>query len=191
MGPGNLLLNTLKHILGEVESCIDAQGDTVEELQSKVFASTKHQHFIQKSSLLRYNQVTLISTLDKQTHVLESIPYDKNPFIGSNDKITHKWQSVLQTFQTFSYELSQDKQYLESLISTFETLVTHTTNQRINQLTVISVMLMPLTLITSLFGMNFLYMPLVVVPSGFWVVVLLMLISLLSSWLIFKLKKWV
>jgi magnesium transporter len=69
--------------------------------------------------------------------------------------------------------LENDKEVVEALESTNESVLSHELNRVLRVLTVFSVILLPLTLIASIFGMN------VKVPgqgsiSGFWVVVVAM-----------------
>jgi magnesium transporter len=85
---------------------------------------------------------------------------------------------------TFSFER------LEYLQNTFLGLVNIEQNKIIKIFTVASVVFMPPTLIASMYGMNFKWMPELGFRFGYPMAVLLMVASSFITLLIFKRKKW-
>lgn len=83
--------------------------------------------------------------------------------------------------------------YLDSMSNLFDlyfSLVNLKMNRTIQALTVMTVVFLPLTLLASIYGMNFRNMPGLMNPLAFWWVILSMIIlSVLIVWLL-KLKKW-
>lgn len=70
------------------------------------------------------------------------------------------------------------------------TQMANRTNDVVKALTILATIMLPLTLITGYFGMNFEYMPLLKDPNGIWYATAGMLIIAGSMLLFFKLKKW-
>lgn len=91
--------------------------------------------------------------------------------------------SILQHTE-FSFER------LEYLQNTFMGLVNIEQNQVIKIFTVVTVIFMPPTLIASIYGMNFKYMPELAWPWGYPVAILLMVTSSLLFLWYFRRKKW-
>jgi Mg2+ and Co2+ transporter CorA len=67
---------------------------------------------------------------------------------------------------------------LESAVQIHFASVSHRTSETMRALTVITALFMPLTLITGVFGMNFVEMPLLKQHDGFWIAMTLMLVVL-------------
>ena len=189
-GSANMFLSLMKYILNELEELIDAQGEQVDALHKKIFKTQESAKFIEKISILRYNQVMSFSSMERQSRVMEQYSGDKNPLKKYPNISVGKWNDMVETFQTFSYELKADIDHLEGLVKTFETLVTHKTNETIKVLTIFSVVLLPLTLISGIYGMNFKYIPLANNPFGFIFTVFGMLVLLVGLLWAFKWKKW-
>jgi len=85
--------------------------------------------------------------------------------------------------------LDNYKEVVEALEDTNESVIGHKTNYRLQLLTVVSVVLLPLTLIASLFGMN------VGVPgqgniNAFWALLAIMLAIGLTLLGLFRWKRW-
>ncbi len=85
--------------------------------------------------------------------------------------------------------LDNYKEVVEGLESTNESVISHRQNDVLRLLTVISVTLLPLTLVASVFGMNVLF-PGEGTREAFWVI-LAILVAVLAGMLgFFRLKRW-
>jgi magnesium transporter len=85
--------------------------------------------------------------------------------------------------------LENFKEVVEGLESTNESVLSHRVNDVLKALTAISVVVLPLTLVASVFGMN------VRVPgeeslTAFWVVVVSMVVMLIAMLLFFRRRGW-
>lgn len=87
---------------------------------------------------------------------------------------------------THQYEL-----YIDSLLQLHYLVISNRTNEVMRFLTVISSIFLPLTLITGLFGMNFVHMPLLKNLEGFWITMGIMLAVAIGLLGVFKIKKWI
>ena len=79
---------------------------------------------------------------------------------------------------------------LESAVQIHFSAMAHRTSEIMRTLTVITALFMPLTLITGIFGMNFIDMPLVKDKLGFWITMGAMLIIMICSLLFFRHKRY-
>jgi len=85
--------------------------------------------------------------------------------------------------------LDNYKEVVEALESTNESVISHRQNDVLRVLTIFSVVLLPLTLISGIFGMNVLF-PGEHTHTAFWVIVGLMIATIASMVAFFKYKRW-
>jgi magnesium transporter len=85
--------------------------------------------------------------------------------------------------------LDNYKEVLEGLESTNESVISHKQNDVLRLLTIISVTLLPLTLIASVFGMNVLF-PGEGTHTAFWVIIVSMITTLGGMLAFFRYKRW-
>jgi len=86
--------------------------------------------------------------------------------------------------------LLANKETVSALEETNNALLTDKTNEIVKLLTIFAVIVFPLTLISSIFGMNTDYLPLVGLPGDFWIVAAIMASGTIVMIVFFKRKKW-
>ncbi len=189
-GPAVVFLKFMSQVLEDLEKEIDHQGTIIDTLNREIFTNRLARQFIESISLLRYNQVLALTSLERQSRLLDNFWEDKNPLKRFSPNTTYRWHSLIEIFQTLTYELQSDRDHLEGLVKTFESLVTFRTNETIKVLTVFSVILLPITAISGIFGMNFQVIPLSSHPFGFFFIILMMILLAVTMTFIFKYKRW-
>jgi magnesium transporter len=85
--------------------------------------------------------------------------------------------------------LDNYKEVVEALESTNESVISHRQNDVLRVLTIFSVVLLPLTLISGIFGMNVMF-PGEGTHTAFWIIVGLMVGTIVSMVAFFKYKRW-
>ena len=85
--------------------------------------------------------------------------------------------------------LDNYKEVVEGLESTNESVISHRQNEVLRLLTVFSVIILPLTLISGIFGMNVLF-PGEGTREAFWVILGLMVVAICGTAAFFRMKKW-
>jgi len=85
--------------------------------------------------------------------------------------------------------LDNYKEVVEALESTNESVISHRQNDVLRLLTLISVTMLPLTLITGIFGMNVLF-PGEGTPGAFWVILAALVVTLAGMLGFFRYKRW-
>ncbi len=73
---------------------------------------------------------------------------------------------------------------------TNDSLLSARQNEVMKRLTVVSLLVLPLSLIAAVFGMNVQNAPFVGHPYDFWLIVALMLVTGVTFFLYFRFKKW-
>jgi magnesium transporter len=99
------------------------------------------------------------------------------------------WGNILDYYQKM-WDMTEDYQEIvEGLSKTFDSLQTNRTNEIMKVLTLISSILLPLTFIASLYGMN-VSLPLQNGSYSFWLLMAAMILLAGSMIYLFKRKKW-
>ena len=127
-----------------------------------------------------------IQSLTNQVSRLQATTEDRLILMGSLLTLKSRLlelKEVRPFFQEAMNELTQMQRWLERLEERLRGLSQHynlslqsSTNSRLQVLTVISAIFMPLTLLTSIYGMNFTNMPGLQTPYGYYVLLGLMVL---------------
>lgn len=167
---------------------LDHIDDHIEEIDNKMFTGDE-QKLLQEIAFVKHDIIGFRKAMKPQRTVLESLSH-ATPKISPNDyqrEITEVIGSNIKVWNT----LENHKEMIESLEQTNESIFSHRLNDTMKILTAFSVMVLPLTLIASIFGMNTVDgMPLIQNPYGFEIILLIMCTVSLVSFLFFKYKKW-
>lgn len=89
------------------------------------------------------------------------------------------WDTLENLFQT-----------IDALEKTNNALISFRLNDVIKILTTISVTILPITLIASIFGMNLQYMPFTAQPAAFWIIIGMMIVTFSGLIWYFKKRQW-
>lgn len=89
------------------------------------------------------------------------------------------WDTLENLFQT-----------IDALEKTNNALISFRLNDVIKILTTISVTILPITLIASIFGMNLQYMPFTAQPAAFWIIISMMIVTFSGFIWYFKKRQW-
>jgi magnesium transporter len=87
-------------------------------------------------------------------------------------------------------QLDSHKETIESLQQANDSMVSNRTNKVIKILTIFTAVILPLTLITSLFSMHTAYLPIIGSGYDFWLVVGAMFACAIIMLIVFRKKKW-
>ncbi len=167
---------------------LDHIADHIENIEEKVF-NNEEEKMLKEISIIKRDIINFRKAIKPQRTVLESLARITPRFtienmsaysqevIGSNIKV---WNNV-----------ENHKEMIEALEHTNESLLSHKLNETMQILTAFSVIMLPLTLLASIFGMNVVMgMPFANNPFGFWMIMVLMFVTIVLSLIFFKFKKW-
>ena len=167
---------------------LDHIDDHIEEIEAKMFTGDERK-LLQEIAFVKHDIIGFRKSLKPQRTVLESLSHF-TPKISPNNyqrEITEVIGSNIKVWNT----LENHKEMIEALEQTNESIFSHRLNDTMKILTAFSVMVLPLTLIASIFGMNTtIGMPFMQEKYGFEIIILIMMSVSLFSFLFFKYKKW-
>jgi len=180
-----LLLNGLwKNCLIKLDR-VDARIDAIEK---EIFQG-KEKEMVREISVVKTDIINFWRIVEPQRETLESLSREGVAFFG--ERFSPYFSDIIGTYSQARDSLITYKETILALEDTNQSLLSTKTNEIIRILTVFSVVLLPLTLLASIWGMNIPNLPLAGSPSGFWVILVLMagLMGFLIAY--FRKKKWI
>lgn len=160
---------------------IERLEEEIEELEAQAVRADARA--IGLAQALRRDVVLMRRVLVPQRVIYEELAEGG---LGAVDVRARKAFDRVATYQGQTLEsLEVARSMLGWALETHRSAVADKTNEIIRVLTVFSAILLPLTLISGLFGMNFLSLPLVEQDNGFWVLIGAMAVGAIGSWFYF------
>ena len=178
------------HLIKEIYGFSLRELDHVEEkiggIEEAIF-SGQEKEMLLALSLARSDILNFLRTLKPQSTILESL-IARSDFFEARAKpylidLTGEHQRILNMAEN-------NREVIEGLQTTNESLLNAKTNQIMKVLTIITFTILPLSLLASVFGMSSSHLPLVDQPNFFWIMITTMIAVVVISLSIFKSKKW-
>ncbi|MBI3654426.1 MAG: magnesium/cobalt transporter CorA [Acidobacteria bacterium] len=167
---------------------LDHIGDTIDDVQDELLLNPQPKLletiFSLKRGLLQFRRAVA-----SQRELLNAIIRDQSPFI--QDDMTNYFRDVYDHAVRAMDLVETYRDLLAGGLDIYLTQMANRTNDIVKGLTILATIMLPLTLITGYFGMNFEYMPLLKDPYGIWYISIGLLLISAVMLIYFKLKKWI
>jgi magnesium transporter len=185
-GPGYLLYKI-------VDDCVDASfpmlrkmGNKLERIEEEIFEGNSSE-VVRDLSNVKQEIINFRKIIRPQRSALRDLERNKARYIAEDLDIY--FEDIQDASERVWDMLENYKEVVEALESTNESALAHRTNETFRILTAFSVMLLPLTLLASIWGMN------VAVPGeqsieAFWIIVVVMVALLGGVILFFRRRGW-
>ena len=178
---------TLYHILYSMMKAtfllVERMGTELDVINRELF-STKSEKIIEQISRFRKNIIQLNTMFKPQLRMFKAF---ESGDVGFADDMEEYWGNILDFYQKMWDMIDDYGELVDGLSSTFDSLQTNKTNEIMRMLTIISTIVLPLTFISGLYGMN-VRLPFADSPFAFWIVMIIC-VSILVLLLVFFLKK--
>ncbi|MBW7848124.1 MAG: magnesium transporter CorA family protein [Bacteroidales bacterium] len=181
-----LLYKLLERLISESLYLLRKTGLDLELINRELF-NNKPVKIIERISVTRKN-IILINTIFKpQLRMFHK--FETGQISGFADNMEQYWGNILDYYQKV-WDMTEDyEDLIEGLSKTFDSMQTNKTNEIMKILTLISVVILPLTFITSLYGMN-VSLPLETHRAAFWILMSGMAVLTLGMVLFFRRRRW-
>ena len=176
-----------------VDDCVDASfpmlrklGLKLERLEDDIFEGRSDQ-IVREISDVKQEIINFRKIVRPQQAVLADLERTKQRYLA--DELEIYFDDISDAAERIWDTLENYKEVIEGLESTNESVLSHRLNDSLRILTAASVVLLPLTLLASIFGMN------VTVPGGddgnaFWAILAAMAVLLVVLVLAFRRRGW-
>lgn len=186
-GTDALLFYILNKFLKRILEKTDKIGEDVDSIEKIIFIE-KEREMVKRISYLKKRILSFWRAIDPQEEVFNSLKSTGINFFGPESK--HYFSILSRINKRIESSLRTYKATIESLEETNHILVNLKMNEVIKILTVFSVVMLPLTLLASIWGMNTNFLPFADKTIDFWLIMGLMFITLFIMLGYFRLKKW-
>jgi magnesium transporter len=186
-GSGFLLYRILDRA---VDYCFPIMGkitEHIEEIEQEIF-DRDIRKLVQDLAYVRRDIISLRRIIKPNLPVLRQFEARTFPFLQLDEEVY--FGDVLDSANKQWDMLEDDKEIIEGLNDTLDTLTSHRINEVMKILTVISVVLLPMTLVASMYGMN-IELPFASHPRSFLFVVGFMVTSACIMLSYFRWKDWI
>ncbi len=181
-----ILYTVLEKLMNESIYILRKIGLELELINRELFGKSPAK-IIERLSVTRKNIIVLNTMFKPQLRVFNK--FESGNVQGFADNMEDYWGNILDYYNRM-WDMTEDyDELIEGLSTTFDSLQTHKTNEIMKILTLISSIVLPLTLLTGIYGMNVL-LPLAEEKHAFWIIGLVMFGIGGGMIALFKRKKW-
>ncbi|MCP6719138.1 MAG: magnesium transporter CorA family protein [Patescibacteria group bacterium] len=187
-GTGQLLYHILSSFWKNCFNKSKRIDKRIDDIQKGIFGGMERE-MVLEISLVKIDIINFWRIIEHQKEILESLSKDGLQFFGKS--LLPHFSDILGTYEQVVNSLETHKETILALENTNQSLLSTRINEIMRVLTIFSVILLPLTLISSIWGMNFpKSLPLTGSSSGFWVISSLMAVLMMTMIVYFRKKKW-
>ena len=186
-GADFLLCTVIDTMVDNYFPVINMFDDRVDDISDELFQDP-NQETLNKIYNLKNEIMLLRRTVGPQTDTVNMIIRGSFSFI-SESNITY-FRNVYDNLGRLGDTIGNSRDIITSALETYNSVVSNRLNETMKTLTVIATIVMPLTLVASIYGMNFKYMPELNSKFGYPIVMGLMVALSAGMLYYFKRKKW-
>jgi Mg2+ and Co2+ transporter CorA len=129
-----------------------------------------------------------LDTLREQP--LSSIAADRSLAQAQQDQLVARARDVIEHIERVMHHARRLEQSAETVVQVHFSAQSNRTNDIMRTLTVLTAVFLPLNLIAGIFGMNFEFIPLLHLSNGFWLAIVLMVLTAATLVLFFWRKRY-
>ena len=186
-GSGYLLYRIIDRLVDHNFPILNKIDEHIEKIEEGIF-DRNVRSLVQQLSFVRRDIITLRRIIKPNLPVLRMLESRERAFLRLDEDIY--FGDILDHLGKQWDMLEDDKEIIEGLNDTLDSLTSHRINEVMKILTVISVVLLPMTLVASIYGMN-VALPFSAHPMAFGIVVLWMVLAAVGMMAYFRFKGWV
>jgi len=181
-----LLYTVMEHLMTQAVYLLRKVGLELELINRELFSSHA-ETVIERLSATRKNIIVLNTMFKPQLRVFNK--FESGNIEGFADNMEDYWGNILDYYNKI-WDMTEDYgELIEGLSTTFDSMQTNKTNEIMKILTLISSIVLPLTFLTGLYGMN-VTLPLQEERTAFWILLTLMVSLGVGMVVYFKKKHW-
>ena len=184
-----LLYELLSRLIKDCYNILDQNSININDVEEIIFEGDQ-KHAVSRILELRRNIINIRKILQNHVNILKRLQDMKSGLVP-HESIKQHYEDLEEHSRRIWEVLDLQKEMIEVLNDTNESLLNDKMNIIMKTLTIISVLVLPLNLMAGIFGMNTVSsMPFVNNNYGFWIILLIMGGSLLALLAFFTKKRW-
>jgi len=184
-----LLYELLEKLIKSCYGLLDKNSIAINEVEKLIFAQ-EQKKAVSHILSLRLNIINIRKIIQNHKNIMKKLMERETKYVPAN-KIKKYYGVLIEHAKRIWVTLENQKEMIEVLNSTNESLLNYRLSDIMKTLTIFSVIVFPLTLLAAIFGMNTMRgMPFVETENGFWIIIAIMLTGCFGMLLFFERKKW-
>ncbi len=186
-GTGYLLHHILHALWEDCSSKVNRIDQKLTRIEESMFHG-KEQEMLKEISIVKADIINFWKIVRPQKGVFTSLRDMSGEFFGP--QLTPYFSHLRNHWARVASSLLAHKDTVEAFENTNNALLSHKTNEIVKVLTIFSVIVLPLAILSQIFGMNPSSLPFQNDPRGFWIITTVMVLGVFVFFLYFKRKKW-
>lgn len=187
--PSVLIYELLKKLILSCYPILDQNSIEIANVEEIIFKQ-KQKIAVAQILALRRNIINFRKVMQNHKNIIKKLMNMESDVIPEA-KIRKYFNELLEHSKRIWEILENQKDMVEVLNGTNESLLNYKISNIMKTLTIFSVIVFPLTLLAAIFGMNVVNgMPFMQSANGFWIIIAIMVMGSLGMLLIFEKKKW-
>jgi magnesium transporter len=166
---------------------LDYVNDQLLTIEGRIFAGNEKAMVGELSKISR-ELLHFKKALNPHRDILESFALASGKIYGN--EFSYHAQDISGAYFRTSESIVANIEFLNELRATNDSLLSTKQNETMRVLAIVSFILLPMTLITSLFGISSNYVPFLSNQNGFYLVLIFIALSGIFVFLFFKWRKW-
>jgi len=185
-GSGRLLYEVLDDLFDYCFPILDKIGHKLDRIEDDMFEGAA-EDVVRDISNAKQEIISYRKVIKPERSTLRVLERRINRFLP--EELELYFDDVNDAVERIWDQLDNYKEVVEALESTNESVISHRQNDVLRLLTIISVTMLPLTLLTGIFGMNVVY-PGEATSTAFWIILSLLVVTLAGMLGFFRWKRW-
>jgi magnesium transporter len=185
-GSGRLLYEVLDDLFDYCFPILDKIGHKLDSIEDEMFEG-RSEEVVRDISNVKQEIISYRKIIKPERSTLRLLERRTERFLP--EALELYFDDIVDAAERIWDLLDNYKEVVEALEDTNESVISHKQNDVLRLLTIISVTMLPLTLITGIFGMNVLY-PGEGTHAAFWIIIGGLVATLTAMVAFFRLKRW-
>jgi magnesium transporter len=185
-GSGRLLYEVLDDLFDYCFPILDKIGHKLDRVEDDMF-ELRAEDVVRDISNVKQEIISYRKVVKPERSTLRVLERRIEAFLP--EELDLYFDDIVDAAERIWDQLDNYKEVVEGLESTNESVISHRQNDVLRVLTIFSVTLLPLTVITGIFGMNVLF-PGEGTEEAFWTILASLAVVLLALLAFFRLKRW-
>ncbi len=187
-GPQHLFYSIVDVLVDSSLITANEISSTIDKIDRHLLEGTNAEKIVEDISITRRN-IVVFQTMIKPALTMFS-DLENGKYESFNQTLAASWSNIRDHLQRIWYRLEDNRELIEGIAISHESLLTAKTNEIVKVLTMFTAILLPLTLLASIYGMNIAGLPHAQDQNALLIVGLIMTILALGMILVFKIRNW-
>lgn len=184
---GFLFFYMMRKLYGSLSHELAIIGDSLRGVEEQIFKGNERA-MVRGLSVIHRDILEFHRALRMHKGILSSLESACIKFFG--DEFKHYMENMVGEYLKVEEMLQDQKEVLSDLRTTNDSLLSTKTNEIMKVLTATTFLMLPATLVGQVFGMNTEHTPILGSPYDFYIIVGIMLFIAGTTYVVFKVKKW-